>query len=384
MRKGYFMRVFLVLVLMSFLYSHAYANVSYTVRKGDSIYKIAKKFGVKGKSIMEANRLESNRIKPGLKLNIPVLNEKTPKSSKASAIKTKKQTVSKKENDAHIAAKNEVNRDERKNPEKTGYHIVKKGDTLSSISKQYSISVSGLRELNNLKKSSRLGIGKRLLVKRSGPRTYTVRKGDSIWKIAKKTGIGVGEIEELNGLDTDDLRPGQKLILDRWTEEEERESAEKQETVAKVADDIKRLTEPQTEAAEEVPKDMKEQLVLLAKTMLDIPYRFGGTTFMGIDCSAYVQKVFGLIGVSLPRTAREQFKLGEPVGSGELSVGDLLFFRTYAPFPSHVGIYLGGNLFIHASSKGRKVTIDSLDTPYYTRRFIGAKRLFADSSEDEG
>jgi len=99
---------------------------------------------------------------------------------------------------------------------------------------------------------------------------------------------------------------------------------------------------------------------------------------MGIDCSGYVQKVFGLLDVSLPRTAREQFHIGEPVSKEELSIGDLVFFRTYASFPSHVGIYLGNDLFIHASSRSRKVSIDSLDTPYYVKRFIGAKRLFGD------
>jgi peptidoglycan endopeptidase LytE len=56
-------------------------------------------------------------------------------------------------------------------------------------------------------------------------------------------------------------------------------------------------------------------------------------------------------------------------------MGDLVFFKTYASFPSHVGIYLGNNLFIHASSRSRKVTIDSLETPYYFKRFIGAKRF---------
>ena len=75
---------------------------------------------------------------------------------------------------------------------------------------------------------------------------------------------------------------------------------------------------------------------------------------MGIDCSAYVQKVYKLIGIELPRSARLQFKEGEIVDRDSLSIGDLVFFRTYASFPSHVGIYLGNDLFIHASSKGKK------------------------------
>lgn len=128
---------------------------------------------------------------------------------------------------------------------------------------------------------------------------------------------------------------------------------------------------------------IKERLVRIAHMMLDIPYRFGGSTLLGIDCSAYVQKVFGLLDIVLPRTAREQFRLGKRVGKGDLSAGDLVFFRTYARFPSHVGIYLGDNRFIHASSGERKVTIDSLNAPYYVKRFIGGRRLPLDEPADD-
>jgi cell wall-associated NlpC family hydrolase len=127
---------------------------------------------------------------------------------------------------------------------------------------------------------------------------------------------------------------------------------------------------------------IKEKLVKIAHAMLDIPYRFGGTSLLGIDCSGYVQKVFGLLDIILPRTAREQFRHGKVIGKEDLSIGDLVFFRTYAKFPSHVGIYLGDNRFIHASSTDRKVTIDRLDAPYYLKRFIGAKRLDLDEADE--
>jgi cell wall-associated NlpC family hydrolase len=71
------------------------------------------------------------------------------------------------------------------------------------------------------------------------------------------------------------------------------------------------------------------------------------------------------------------------VGREDLSVGDLVFFRTYAKFPSHVGIYLGDNQFIHASSTERKVTIDRMDAPYFIKRFVGARRLPLDEPADE-
>jgi hypothetical protein len=78
--------------------------------------------------------------------------------------------------------------------------------------------------------------------------------------------------------------------------------------------------------------------------------------------------------VSLPRTAREQYWVGEKVEPYDLQKGDLLFFHTYASYPSHVGIYLGDNKMIHASSRDRKVVISPI-TSYYRSRFIGAKRL---------
>ncbi|HZW37100.1 MAG TPA: C40 family peptidase, partial [Candidatus Deferrimicrobiaceae bacterium] len=142
-------------------------------------------------------------------------------------------------------------------------------------------------------------------------------------------------------------------------------------TETPVVREVKELTDPPGGGA----GGIKDKLVGIAKKMLDIPYRFGGNSLLGIDCSGYVQKVFSLLNIVLPRTAREQFHLGELVGMDNLSIGDLVFFRTYAKFPSHVGIYLGDNRFIHASSRDRKVTIDSLDAPYYLKRFIGAKRL---------
>ena len=75
------------------------------------------------------------------------------------------------------------------------------------------------------------------------------------------------------------------------------------------------------------------------------------------------------------------FGLGTEVTREELSLGDLVFFKTYASFPSHVGIYIGNNMFIHASSREKKVRVDSLDAPYYLRKFIGAKRLPLESEE---
>jgi LysM repeat protein len=257
------------------------------------------------------------------------------------------------------------------------YHVVRKGDTLASISRKYSISADELKEINKLK-SAKLKKGKRLLVKKVGPKTYIVKKGDNIWRIARKFDVDANELMELNEMSTPDLTVGQKLYL------EEIVDPATTETIGAVVprnfeEEIKMVAE--TEEFQE--KDSPNKLVTFAKKLVNIPYKFGGNSILGIDCSAYVKKVYGLLGVELPRTAREQFKTGEAIEMDELSVGDLVFFRTYAKFPSHVGIYLGNNLFIHASSRGKKVTIDSLETPYYLKRFIGGKRLLTEREPED-
>lgn len=127
---------------------------------------------------------------------------------------------------------------------------------------------------------------------------------------------------------------------------------------------------------EESDEGVISKILFYVKDLLGIPYRFGGATLKALDCSAFVQKVFNFIGIELPRTVREQFKIGREVDRDEIAEGDLVFFKTRSHrYPSHVGIYIGDNQFIHASRKERRVKIDSLETPYYQKRFIGARRV---------
>jgi len=113
---------------------------------------------------------------------------------------------------------------------------------------------------------------------------------------------------------------------------------------------------------------------VLARHFLGIRYRWGGTTSRGFDCSGFVQAMFRRVGVNLPHSAREQFKIGKPVKRSELKPGDRVYFHTYSSGASHAGIYIKDNKFIHASSQGKGVTISSLDDPYYKKRFLGGRR----------
>jgi peptidoglycan DL-endopeptidase CwlO len=117
------------------------------------------------------------------------------------------------------------------------------------------------------------------------------------------------------------------------------------------------------------------QLTRSALKFLGVPYVFGGTSTSGFDCSGYVQHVFAMLGISLPRTADAQYDAGHRIVGG-MKPGDLVFFQTYAPGPSHVGIYLGHDKFVHASSS-HGVMVSSLRESYWADRFIGAKRFLS-------
>ena len=103
-------------------------------------------------------------------------------------------------------------------------------------------------------------------------------------------------------------------------------------------------------------------------------YRYGGTDKSGIDCSAFTQAIYlSAFAISLPRTARDQYRNSRIISATELKTGDLVFFNTTGGI-SHVGIYLQNNKFVHASA-AYGVTISDLFDPYYIRRFIGVGRI---------
>jgi cell wall-associated NlpC family hydrolase len=114
--------------------------------------------------------------------------------------------------------------------------------------------------------------------------------------------------------------------------------------------------------------------VALSKRYLGAPYRWGGITPNGFDCSGFVNYIFDQTGIDLPRTTFAMFAVGTPVPNDQLQAGDVVFFQTVSPGPSHAGIYLGDGRFIHTSSGQRRVTITSMAEPYYSARYLGARR----------
>jgi lipoprotein Spr len=124
---------------------------------------------------------------------------------------------------------------------------------------------------------------------------------------------------------------------------------------------------------------LREKMLMEVIKYLNTPYKYGGNTKDGMDCSAFTQILFrDVFNISLERSARLQYAQGSVVTKDDtLKFGDLVFFNTRKRVkPGHVGIYIGDNLFAHASTK-KGVTITSLDYDYYSRVFMGARRFEA-------
>lgn len=120
----------------------------------------------------------------------------------------------------------------------------------------------------------------------------------------------------------------------------------------------------------------REGIVEISKRYIGFPYKSGGNTPEGFDCSGFTQYVYKKAGYSLPRTTVDQYNLLEPVKIPKK--GDLVFFSIYNNKVSHVGIYIGDFQFIHSPRTGKKVEIADLRNSYWKKHYIGARKFFVD------
>lgn len=282
-------------------------------------------------------------------------------------------------------------------------HVVRTSESLHSIARKYHVSVDELKSVNNLT-GTHVEKGARLIIpshadeklKKSAnidrPQAYTVVKGDTLPGIARKTGLKLSELRKLNGLKgSSKVKPGQVLaLLDPSTTAD---PAPRMANVSRLqlvnkdllneqelTDTLAELTDIDSDRPVDLAKSLEtsqavNNLKQSAYSFLGARYHFGGNSRNSLDCSSFTQQVFRDQDIKLPRTAREQFYVGNEVVRGDLRKGDLVFFQTYARFPSHVGIYLGNRKMIHASSRDHRVVISSMDTPYYLGRYLGARRM---------
>lgn len=122
---------------------------------------------------------------------------------------------------------------------------------------------------------------------------------------------------------------------------------------------------------------LRDKMLMEIIKYLDTPYKYGGHTSNGIDCSAFTQKIYQKVfSITLLRSAHEQYTEGTDVDAvDDLKFGDLVFFNTRRGIkPGHVGIYIGNHFFAHASTSNG-VIVSSIDDEYYSKRFMGGRRI---------
>jgi len=309
-----FSGLFVLLLLFSIFSSNALA-IQYKVQNGDTLYSISKKFGVSLHEIKQANNLQKSRIKPKQILNISSEEGSQRSSSKHSA----------------------------KSKSKPVYYTVKKGDTLSRIAKKTHHPMKQIAALNHINNKS-LHVGQKIVLAKS---TYVSAKSEP-----------VPEDNDLTA-EEDDASPD--VVNENDTKETTEVSNDEPERKGEL---LGKWNSP----------DEMQLFVKVATGFIGAPYRFGGSSLKGIDCSSFVQKIYRIFDVTLPRNAAQQSKVGISISRENLTQGDLVFFHTKRSL-GHVGIYIGNNEFVHASSKKKGVRIDSLDTPYYQKRFQRAVRI---------
>jgi peptidoglycan endopeptidase LytE len=187
----------------------------------------------------------------------------------------------------------------------------------------------------------------------AGASTYIVCSGDILGSIAQRYGTTVEAIKAANGLSSDMLQIGQNLIINGSG------------AAPAVSPTVSRSGDSVTGA----------EVVAKASQYLGTPYRYGGTTPAGFDCSGFTQYIFAQFRISLNRTAAAQYSNGYAVSKSELQAGDLVFFACGGYGISHVGIYCGNGNFIHSSTYSTGVIKSSLSEAYYASRYVGGRRV---------
>ena len=311
-------RIYSLLLALSFTTVTAHAattkTIKYKIKSGDSLYAIAKKNHITVSKLRQANGMKkSETLKIGKVLKVP---------TKVAQKTTKKKSI------------------------KLSKYRIKKGDTLSGIARKHHTTIAKLAKTNGMKKGDTLKLGRTIKVPKT---TYKVAK--------KKKTSNKRLVASISNLDTVSLKSPVKT---KKTKKSNKFALADIFTGSKKSDSAK---------CKRIERD--------AKNKLGKRYVWGASgTKNTYDCSSFTKYVYRKNGISIPRTSINQSKHGKYVKRKDLKKGDLIFFDTSKKrkgYVNHVGIYLGNNKFIHASSAKKKVVVSNL-SKFYGQRYKGARR----------
>ncbi|MDA7027792.1 LysM peptidoglycan-binding domain-containing protein [Bacillus sp. CLL-7-23] len=328
-----------------------------TVKLGDSLWMIAKDYKTSVKEIKDLNGLDNDLIYPGQKL---IIKGKIKNSSR------KSQSVK------------QLSKPTNSSKRSSSTYKIELGDSLWKVANEMNLTVAEIKALNNLK-SDTIYPGQVLKVKgtvskhkKSSPssssrstkhhsssskkETYTVKSGDSLWKIANMMNVTVQSIRENNNLKTDVVYVGQKLKISGASHKSHSTPSKSSSSGS-----VSRGTMGSAKV---------ERMIDEAEKHIGVPYRWGGNNPSGFDCSGFIYYTLNKVTSVSRLTAAGYWNSMGAVN--ELKRGDFVFFSTYKPGPSHIGIYLGNGKFINSNDSG--VTISDMNNSYWKQRYLGAKR----------
>lgn len=358
MKRIYFIYSFFFMIQYSVF---AQLQTEHEVSKGESIYSIAKKYGISEEAIYELN--------PSAKGNLLQLK---------SILLISKKNYKKKNGD---------------------FHIINKGDTFFSISKKYELSISELRKLNPSVSEKNLKLGDKIHLKKykniasqieteqiialneleeekddSGEITHVIKKGETLFSISKKYRSSVSQIEQLNPRLSNKLKIGYNLIIKKGTNTRDIIVG------APIESSLKNEQDDNEDIAYTIQNGvMANQLIGIATQQIGTRYRGGGTSSGGFDCSGLMCFTFNQLDFKLPRSSNDQSQIGKKITKKKAQKGDLIFFTTNGRGTiNHVGmiteVYDDEILFIHSSVQSG-VIVSSTNEAYYNKRFKTIKRI---------
>jgi peptidoglycan DL-endopeptidase LytE len=208
---------------------------------------------------------------------------------------------------------------------------------------------------------------------------YVVRQGDTLYRIASNRGTTAEALKSQNNLKSNLLKIGQKLIIPTSGKSaalpiESKAASATKKPQAAPQKPIPVQIANQNENSED--QSLRYRVVEAGFQFLGVRYhRSGESVKSGFDCSGLVKTLFSKFNIELPRTSREQFQQGEKIDRDQLEVGDLVFFSSKGNNPTHVGVYVGDNKFIHAALKAKQVIVSDLSKIWYSMRYLGARRV---------